>query len=69
MSGPVILVLVIVVYIATLTEVIVAEVQMHQMVCLRDTGTALMGLMLGVSHRRWLMIALETSSTEIGLLE
>ena len=66
MSSPVILVSVILDYIATLTEVIVAELQMVQ---LRDTGTALIGLKLGVSHRRKLMTPLQTSSLEIGLLE
>ena len=35
----------------------------------RDTGTALMGLKLGVSYRRLLMIPVEISSSEIGLLE
>ena len=68
MSSPVILVSMILDYIATLTEVIVAD---HQMVQLRDTGTSLMGLKLGVSHRRMLLILglLETSSLEIGILE
>jgi hypothetical protein len=63
----VILVLVVTVYIATLTEVIVAEVQMVQ---LRETGTTLMGLKLGVSYRssRMIDIPLETSSLEIGEL-
>jgi hypothetical protein len=39
------------------------------MVQLRETGTALMGLKLEVSHRRILVIPLETSSPEIGVLE
>jgi hypothetical protein len=66
MSGSVILVLVIVVYIATLTEVTVAEMQMVQ---LRDSGTALIGHKFGVSRMRVLGIPLETSSLEIGILE
>ena len=45
MSSPVILVQMLLDYIATLTEVVVAELQMVQ---LRDTGTALMGLKLEV---------------------
>ena len=68
MSSSVILVQMLLDYIAILTEVVVAD---HQMVQLRDTGTALMGLELGVSQRRMLLILglLETSSLEIGLLE
>jgi ABC-type maltose transport system permease subunit len=65
-SWPVILVVVVVLYIATLTEVIVAEIQM---VHLRDNGTALMGLKLGIMDKRMLMIPLEISSIEIGVLE
>ena len=57
-----------VVYFATLTEAVVAEVQMVQ---LRESGsyTALMGLKLVLTDRRWLMIPQETSSSEIGILE
>ena len=59
------LVRMVLVYTATLTEVIVAELQMEQ---LRDTGTSLMGLKLGVTHC-WILASLEISFTEIGLLE
>jgi hypothetical protein len=64
----VILVLVVTVYIATLTEVIVAEVQMVQ---LRESGTALMGLKLELSLQKMLLTLgpPETSSLEIGILE
>jgi ABC-type maltose transport system permease subunit len=65
MSLPVILVLVMLVFIATLTEVIVAEVQMAQ---LRETGTSQMELELRVSQMRLLVIPLKTSSLEIGEL-
>ena len=63
MSASVILVEMILVYIATLTETVVAKLQ------LGDTGTALMGLKLGVTHKSLLMIQLKTSSLEIGDLE
>jgi hypothetical protein len=66
MSTLVILVLVIVVYIATLTEAIVAELQMVQ---LWESGTDLMGLELILTDRRLLVIPLEISSPEIGMLE
>jgi hypothetical protein len=49
---------------ATLTEVVVAELQ------LRDNGTSLMGLKLGVTHRSLtLMVVLKSSSLEIGKME
>jgi hypothetical protein len=52
------------VYFAILTEVVVAELQ------LRDNGIVLMGLKLGVTHRSLrLMIALKSSSLEIGGME
>jgi hypothetical protein len=64
----VILVLVVTVYFATLTEVVVAVALMVQ---LRESGTALMGLKLGVSLRRILLTLgpPETSSLEIETLE
>ena len=53
---------------ATLTVVIVAEVQITPMVELRDSGIILMGGMSGVLLRR-IWANLETSSTETGVRE
>jgi hypothetical protein len=62
-SWPAILVEVVIVYIAILIEIVVAELQF------KDTGTTLMGLKLGVTQRNFLLIPLKTSSPEIGMLE
>jgi hypothetical protein len=65
-STSVILMLVVMVYIATLTEVVAADLQMVQ---LRESGTTLMGLKLELTDTSLLMIPLKTSSLEIGMLE
>lgn len=56
MSLSLTLVYIVVLYIATLTEAVVAEVLMQKMVWLRDTGTTLMGLKLRASHCSLLLI-------------
>ena len=53
---------------ATLTEVIVAEVQITPMVVLRDSGIILMEGKSGVILKR-IWANLETSSTETGMRE
>ena len=63
MSLPV--VLVVMVYSATLTEVIVAEVQTILMEVLRDSGTTLKGRKLVVTQKNMKTTPVETSLPEI----